>query len=166
MNNQTKNNNLNHLIDPTFSKLNRLFVLSFKNEEDKTITNAVTKSFSEYFTPSVEIKDFNVLINEKSFFDTSIKHKEESYEQIIEMGRNNDYTTSNLLDYEYFLKHYRLIAIDLSKQIQLENSDLKQKLISLKDLEGMKEQQCFSSLENQKKQILTLHEILQPLFDY
>ena len=166
MNNQTKNNNLNYLIDPTFSKLNRLFVLSFKNEEDKTITNAVTKSFSEYFTPSVEIKDFNVLINEKSFFDTSIKHKEESYEQIIEMGRNNDYTTSNLLDYEYFLKHYRLIAIDLSKQIQLENSDLKQKLISLKDLKGMKEQQCFSLLENQKKQILTLHEILQPLFDY
>ena len=166
MNNQTKNNNLNYLIDPTFSKLNRLFVLSFKNEEDKTITNAVTKSFSEYFTPSVEIKDFNVLINEKSFFDTSIKHKEESYQQIIEMGRNNDYTTSNLLDYEYFLKHYRLIAIDLSKQIQLENSDLKQKLISLKDLKGMKEQQYFSSLENQKKQVLTLHEILQPLFDY
>ena len=166
MTNQTKSNNLNYLIDPTFSKLNRLFVLSFKNEEDKTITNAVTKSFSEYFTPSVEIKDFNVLINEKSFFDTSIKHKEESYEQIIEMGRNNDYTTSNLLDYEYFLKHYRLIAIDLSKQIQLENSDLKQKLISLKDLKGMKEQQYFSSLENQKKQVLTLHEILQPLFDY
>ena len=125
MTNQTKSNNLNYLIDPTFSKLNRLFVLSFKNEEDKTITNAVTKSFSEYFTPSVEIKDFNVLINEKSFFDTSIKHKEESYEQIIEMGRNNDYTTSNLLDYEHFLKHYRLIAIDLSKQIELENSDLK-----------------------------------------
>ena len=166
MTNQTKSNNLNYLIDPTFSKLNRLFVLSFKNEEDKTITNAVTKSFSEYFTPSVEIKDFNVLINEKSFFDTSIKHKEESYEQIIEMGRNNDYTTSNLLDYEHFLKHYRLIAIDLSKQIELENSDLKQKLISLKDLKGMKEQQYFSSLENQKKQVLTLHEILQPLFDY
>ena len=136
------------MIDPTFSKLNRLFVLSFKNEEDKTITNAVTKSFSEYFTPSVEIKDFNVLINEKCFSGTSIKHKEESYEQIIEMGRNNDYTTSNLLDYKYFLKDYRLIAIDLSKQIELENSDLKQKLISLKDLKGMKEKQCFSWLEN------------------
>ena len=106
------------------------------------------------------------MIDENLFFDTFIKNKEEAYEQIIEMGRNNDYTTSNLLDYEYFLKHYRLIAIDLSKQIQLESSDLKQKLISLKDLKGMKEQQCFSSLENQKKQILTLHEILQPLFDY
>ena len=42
------------------------------------------------------------------------------------MGRNNDYSTGNLLDYKYFLKHYKLIAIDLSKQIELENPDLKQ----------------------------------------
>ena len=53
---------------------------------------------------------------------------EEIYKQIIEMGRNNDYTTSNLLDYEYFSKHYKLIAIDLSKQIELENPDLKQQI--------------------------------------
>ena len=46
-----------------------------------------------------------------------IKTDEETYKQIIEMGKNNDYTTGNLLDYEYFLKHYKLIAIDLSKQI-------------------------------------------------
>ena len=44
------------------------------------------------------------------------------------MGRNNDYTTGNLLDYEYFSKYYKLIAIDLSKQIELENSDLKQQI--------------------------------------
>ena len=42
------------------------------------------------------------------------------------MGRNNDCTTGNLVDYEYFLKHYKVIAIDLSKQIALENPDLKQ----------------------------------------
>ena len=42
------------------------------------------------------------------------------------MGRNNDYTAGNLLDYEYFLKHYKLIAIDLSKPIELENINLKQ----------------------------------------
>ena len=47
---------------------------------------------------------------------------------MIEMGRNNNCTTSNLLDYEYFLKHYKLIAIDLSKQIELENPDLKQQI--------------------------------------
>ena len=44
----------------------------------------------------------------------------------IEIGKNNDYTTGNLLDNDCLLKHYNLIAIDLSKQTELENSDLKQ----------------------------------------
>ena len=96
--NQTKNNNLNYLIDPKFTKFNRLFVLSFENEEDRP-------SFSKYYTPSVEIKDFNVLIDGKSFFDSPIKNKEEAYEKIIEMSRNNGYTTSNLSNYEYLSKH-------------------------------------------------------------
>ena len=98
MTNQTQNNNLNYLIDPTFTKVNRLFVLSFENEDDR-------RYFSKYYVPSVQIKDFNVLINGKSFFDMPIKNEEEAYQQIIEMGRNNDCTTDNLLDYEYFSKH-------------------------------------------------------------
>ena len=53
------------------------------------------------------------------------------------MSKTNDYTTGNLLDYEYFSKYYKLIAIDLSKQIEFENSDIKQQ-----DLKGMKVQQC------------------------
>ena len=57
-----------------------------------------------------------------------IKNYEETSEQIIEMGRNNNYTTGSLLDYEYFSKHYKLIAIDLSKQTELENPDLKQQI--------------------------------------
>ena len=98
-----------------------MFDLSFENENDRT-------SFSKYYVPNVQIKDFNVLIDGKSFFDMPIKNIEETYEQIIEMGRNNDYTTDNLLNYEYFSKHYKLIAIDLSKQIELENPDLKQQI--------------------------------------
>ena len=128
MTNQTKNNNLKYLIDPTFTKANRLFVFSFENENDR-------KSFSKYYLPSVQIKDFNVLIYRKSFLNMSIKNEEETYEQIIEMGRNNDYTTGNLLDYEYFSKHYKLIAIDLSKQIELENPDLKQQINFIGKLE-------------------------------
>ena len=59
--NQTKTNNLlYHLIDPTFNTVNRLFVLSFENEDNRT-------SFSKYYTPSVETKDFNVLIMGKDF---------------------------------------------------------------------------------------------------
>ena len=119
--NQTKNNNLNYLIDPTFTNANRLFVLSFENEDHRT-------SFSKYYVPKVEIKDFNVLIDAESFFEIPLKNKEEAYEQIIEMSNNNDYTTGNLLDYEYFKDHYKLIAIDLSKQTELENPDLKQQI--------------------------------------
>ena len=61
MTNQTKTNYSNYLIDPTFTKINRLFVLSFENEEDRT-------SFSKYYLPKVEIKGFNVLIDGKKFF--------------------------------------------------------------------------------------------------
>ena len=66
-----------------------------------------------------------MFIDGKPFFEIPVKNKEEAYEAIIEMSKNNDYTTGNLLD-EYFKDHYRLIAIDLGKQIELENPDLKQ----------------------------------------
>ena len=121
MSNQTKNNSLNYLIDLTFTKVNRLFFLSFENEDDRT-------SFSKYFVPKIEIKNFNVLSDGKPFFEVSVKNKEETYEQIIKMSKNSYYTTGNLLDYEYLKDHFKLIAIDLSKQIELENFDLKQQI--------------------------------------
>ena len=71
MTNQTKTNHLNYLIDPTFTKVNRLFVLLFENEEDRT-------SFSKYYVPKVEMKGFDVLINGKSFFNVPVKNKEEA----------------------------------------------------------------------------------------
>ena len=128
MSNQTKNNNLNYLVDPTFINVNRLSVLTFENENDRT-------SFSKYYVPKVEIKEFNVLIDGKPFFEIPVKNTEEAYEAIIEMSKNNDYTTGNSLDYEYFKDHNKLIAIDLSKQIGLENPDLKQKIIFFGRLE-------------------------------
>ena len=81
MSNQTKNNSLNYLIDPTFTNVNRLFVLTFENDDDRT-------SFSKYYVPKVEIKDFNVLINGKPFFEIHVKNKVEAYEAIIEMSKN------------------------------------------------------------------------------
>ena len=131
MTNQTKTNHLNHLIVSTFTKVNRLFVLSFKNKEDRT-------SFSKYYVPKVEVKDFNVLIAGKSFFDVPIKDKEEAYEKIMSIGKNNDHTTNNLLDYEYFSKYYKLIAIDLSKQIELKNPDFRQQVNFIGKLENDK----------------------------
>ena len=114
---QSNNDNLNYLIDPTFTNVNRLFVLSFwrTNQGDNR------DSFSHYYVPSVEIKDFNVLIDRKSFFDLPVKNEEEAYEIIMDMSNNNHYTTGNLLDFVYFKENYKLIAIDLSKQTELKD---------------------------------------------
>ena len=69
-----------------------------------------------------------MLSDGKIFSDVPVKHKKEAYEKIIEISKNSDYTTSNLLDYEYFSEHCKLIGIDLSKQIELENPNLKQQI--------------------------------------
>ena len=68
------------------------------------------------------------MIDRKQFFEFPVKNKEEAYEAIIEIIKNNDYTTGNLLGYEYFKGHYELIGIDLSKKTELENPDLKQQI--------------------------------------
>ena len=89
------NNNLNILRDPTFTNVNRLFVLAYQNADDR-------HSFSQFYLPRVMVKDFNVIIDKLAFFDLPIKTEEEAYEKIIDISRNNEYTTSNLLDYDYF----------------------------------------------------------------
>ena len=150
--NQTKTNNLNYLIDPTFNKVNILFVLSFEDEEDRT-------SFLKYYVPKVEIKDFNVLIDEKSFFDVTVKNKGEAYEKILSISKTNDYTTGNLLDYEYFPKHYKLIAIDLSKQIELENSDLRQQINFIGKLEDDKATMFFIIAKSEEATLEFLQNI-------
>ena len=129
MSNQNKNDNLNYLIDTTFSNVNRLFVLSFENEDDRT-------SYYKYYVASVEIKDYNVLIAGNAFFELPIKNIAETYEKIIQITDHSGYyTRGNLLDYEYFKRHYKLIAIDLSKQTELENKDIKQQINFIGNLE-------------------------------
>ena len=116
------NNNLNILIDPTFTNVNRLFVLAYQTADDR-------QSFSQFYLPKVMVKDFNVIIDKLAFFDLPIKTEEEAHEKIIDISRNNEYTTGHLLDYDYFKKYYKLIAIDLSKQQVLqENEDLIQQI--------------------------------------
>ena len=123
------NNNLNILMDPTFTNVNRLFVLACENADDR-------QSFSQFYLPNVMVKDYNVIIDKLAFFDLPIKTEEEAYGKIIDISRNNEYTTGNLLDYDYFKKHYKLIAIDLSKQQVLqENEDLIQQINFIGKLE-------------------------------
>ena len=94
---QPKNNNSNYLIDPTFRKNNRLFVLSFKNENN----DPTRDSLGRYYMTLVEISGFNALIDKKPFFDQSVKSKQEASGKLIEMSRNDDYKKGNLLDFSY-----------------------------------------------------------------
>ena len=89
-----QNRYLNHLVNSSFQGVNRLFVLSFENENDRT-------SHSTYYLPKVEIKDYNVMIDGKNFFDQPINSESKTYESIrkIATGYGDDYTTGCLLDY-------------------------------------------------------------------
>ena len=129
MTTETVINNLNILIDLTFTNVNRLFVLTYQNADDR-------QSFSQFYLPNVMVKDYNVIIDKLAFFDLPVKTEEEAYEKIIDISRNNKYTTVKLLDYDYFKKYYKLIAIDLSKQQVLqENEDLVQQINFIGKLE-------------------------------
>ena len=97
---QPQNNNLNYLTDPTFTNVNRLFVLLFAIN----VLGDNRDPISNYYVPNVKIKDFNVLTDRKSFFDLSGKNEEEAYEKITDISNNNDYTIGNLLGSAYFKK--------------------------------------------------------------
>ena len=91
-------------------------MLAFKND-DQRASNKI------YYIPNVEIKDYNVMIDRKFFFDQPINNMIKTYENIrkITIGQGDDYTTSCLLDYTYFKKYYKMIAVDLSKQKALDS---------------------------------------------
>ena len=101
---------MNHLVEPSFQDVHRLFVLAFENDEQKTN--------NRYYLPNVEIKYENVMIDGKNFFDQLVKNNEVTYENIrkIATGQGDDYKTGCSLDYIYFKNYYKMIVVDLSKQ--------------------------------------------------
>ena len=110
-----QNPKLNHLVEPSLQGVSRLFVLAFENDAQRT-------SNKRYHLPNVEIKDYNVMIDGKNFFDQPVKNHKITYENIrkIGPGQGDGYTTGCLLDYAYFRDNYKMIVIDLSKQQALD----------------------------------------------
>ena len=84
------------------------FVLSFEDENS-------WESHNRYYLPAVKIKDYNLAIDGRNFFDQPVKKGLRAYDnsQKNSMGQGNDYTSVCLLDYLYFKKCHKLIAIDL-----------------------------------------------------
>ena len=115
------NNVIRFHLDATFKGVNRLFVLAFGYTEngDKKVER---NSHRKYFLPRVDITNYNVLIDGRNFHDQPINDQIKKYDEIrkIATGKGDNYTNGCLLDYQYFKDHYQLIAVDLSKQNELD----------------------------------------------
>ena len=110
-----QNPNLNHLVEPSFQGVNRLFVLAFEGDAQRIVHTG-------YYLPNVEVKNYNIMVNDENFFDQPIKNNKVTYENIrkIATGKGDDYRTGCLLDYSYFVDTYKMIAVYLSKQQALD----------------------------------------------
>ena len=119
------------------------------------------ESHNQYHLPTVQIKDYNVIIDGRNFFDQPIKNDLKTYDNIkkIVTGQGDDYATGWLLDYSYFKKYYKLIAIDLSKQ---QDADLKaiQQIIFTENLDREEGLTMFFIIEETKERFLTVKVLL------
>ena len=111
--------------------VNKLFVLAYSNEDD----NSKRFQTKRFYLPKDIIKNYNVIINGKNFYDEAIDSSIKRYEEIRKLttGQGQDYITGFLLEYGYIKSHYRLVAVDLSRQ---KESDVDPKAIQQIDLAG------------------------------
>ena len=98
-----------------------LFVFAYFIAENGN-DEAGIKNNIKYFLPRGEIKNYNVLIDGRNFYDQPINDIIKQYDEVrkVSMGYGDDYTTGCLLDYAYYKDNYRLVAVDLSKQKDLD----------------------------------------------
>ena len=155
---ETKNLGANNVtrfpLDASFQGVNRLFVLAFGNTEngDKKVER---DSDRKYFLPRVDITNYNVLIDGRNFYDQSINDQIKKYDEIrkIATGKGDNYTTGCLLDYQYFKDHCQLIAVDLSKQKELDADPKANQQIEFYGKLGTDSQVC-TVLEKSKETVL------------
>ena len=118
---------------PHKKSFNRLFVLAFEDTcadeaayaaapRNLVANRVIRDSYRKYFVLRVDITSYNVLIDGRNFYDQPINDSIRKYDEIrkIATGKGDYYATGCLLDYNYFKKNYQLIAVDLSKQRELD----------------------------------------------
>ena len=108
------NENITERLDASFQGVSKLFVLAYQRGDNYANEDA----FNEYFLPKIKIEKYNVEIDGRNFYDQAINDSIKQYDEVrkISTGQGDDYTAGWLLDFAYFEKNYRLIAINLSKQ--------------------------------------------------
>ena len=104
-------------LDPSFQGVNRLFVMAYNRANGQPTRNGQRK----YYLPRIDLEKY-VIIDGKNFYDNPIESDIEKYRELkkVMIGKGEDYTTGSLLDFNYFDKHYKLVAVDLSKQKELD----------------------------------------------
>ena len=104
-------------LDPSFQGVNRLFVMAYSN----VATQPGRNSQQKYYLPRTDLNKYNVIIDGRNFYDNPIEGDIDKYRELkkVMTGKGQGYTTGSLLDYDYFKKHYKLVAVDLSKQKEL-----------------------------------------------
>ena len=141
------------MIQPLGTLIDYLYFHSKNGNDDPT-----RDSFGKNYMSLVEIKDFSALIDNKPFFYQPVKNKQEAYEKLMKMSRNNDYTKGHSLDYLYHQKHFKLIGIDLSRQTNMSISQQIDFLSKLEEDDGTKK---FLSLKSNKKLLQTFFRFIR-----
>ena len=145
-------------LDASSQGVNKLFVLPFDNTNNGD-SKVERYSHTKYFLQRVDIINYNVLIDNRNFYDQPVNDQIKKYDEIrkIETGKGDDYATGCLLDYQYFEDHYQLIAVDLSKQKKL---DADPRAIQQLEFYGMlnTNSQVCTVLEKSKETVLEFYK--------
>ena len=168
---QTKKTGITRFaLDAVFQGANRLFVLAFDDTPADEAAGApaprnlaanqvIRNGYRKCFVPRVDIASYNVLIDDRNFYDQPINDSIRKYGEIrkIATGKGDNYATGCLLDYNYFKKNYQLIAIDLPKQREL---DADPRAIQQIEFVGMLKTRSnvFTILEKSKETILEFYK--------
>ena len=143
-------------LDPSFQGVNRLFIMVYNNTEN---ANQPTRDGRrKYYLPRIDLNKYNVIIDGRNFYDNPIESDIEKYRELKKViGKGEDYTTGSLLDYNYFNKHYKLVAIDLSKQKELDADPRAIQQIEFKYMLGT-DSKIYWVLEKSKETILEFYK--------
>ena len=143
-------------LDPSFQGVNRLFVMAYSRANNNQPTRNGQR---KYYLPRIDLKKYNVIIDGRNFYDNLIENDVGKYRELkrVMIGKGEYYTTGSLLDFDYFRKHYKLIAVDLSKQKELDADPRAIQQIDFKYMLGT-DSTIYLVLEKSKETILEFYK--------
>ena len=120
---EADDNNFKYIsLDPSFQGVDRLFVMAYNELAAANDDQFNRNSQQIYYLQRNDLNKYHVTIDGRNFYDNPIESDIEKYRELkkVKIGKGEDYTTGSLLNYDYFKKHYKLVAVDLSKQKELD----------------------------------------------